>query len=113
VFNLKKALEIELQKKKNKVAKSAWKFSITDTLELYRYNKEFKLLTKNRGRQSVGLVKNSFMINSINYTFKYKAHIGNWIINKKFYKLAIGLKMREFLKFKKPFHYISKKKKKK
>lgn len=113
MFNLKGVLEIELQKKKNKVAKSAWKFLKTDIKELYRYNKELKLLTKNRGRQKVGLVKNSFIINSINYTFKYQAYLGNWTINKKFYKFCVGLKMREFLKFKKPFHYISKKKKKK
>jgi len=95
------------------VAKSAWKFLKTNQSEFYKYYKEFKLLNKDKFKQVVGLVKNNFIINNINYTFNYTAHIGNWDINKKFYKYCVGLKMREFLKFKKPFHYISKKKKKK
>lgn len=95
------------------MAKSAWKFLKTNQSEFYNYYKEFKLLNKDKFKQVVGLVKNNFIINNINYTFNYTGHIGNWDINKKFYKYCVGLKMREFLKFKKPFHYISKKKKKK
>ena len=110
MFNLKKALEVWFQKKKNKVAKSAWKFLKTNQLEFYKYNIELKLLTKDQGQQVVGFVKNNFIINNINYSFKYIAHLGDSFLNKKFYKYCVGLKMREFLKFKKPFYYRSKKK---
>jgi hypothetical protein len=93
------------------VAKSAWKFLKTNQIEFYKYNTEFKLLIKNQGYQEIGLVKNSFIINNINYSFRYAAYIGDTFINKKFYNYCVGLKMRQFLKFKKPFHYRSKKNK--
>lgn len=94
------------------MAKSAWKFLKTNQIEFYKYSVEMKLLTKHRGRQAIGLVKNSFIINNINYSFRYEAYLGNSFVGKKFYEYCVGLKMREFLKFKKPFYYISKKKKK-
>lgn len=93
------------------MAKSAWKFLKTDQKQLYMHNYEYKLLIKNQGYQKYGFVKNSFIINNINYGFKYVSHIGNEYLHKKFYKYCIGLKMREFLKFKKPFYFRSKKKK--
>jgi hypothetical protein len=101
-----------LQKKQNKVAKSAWKFLKTNKKEIYLYIEEFKLIEEDQGYKSFGFVKNNLLINNINHTFRYKFHIGNYYTIKKFSKYCVGLKGGEFLKFTKPFSYVSKKKKK-
>ena len=76
------------------------------------YLDEYKLLTKNQGEQFYGFVTNSFKLNSINYMHTYKFHQGNCYINKKFTAYSINAQVKEFLKFKKPFYFHSKKKKK-
>jgi hypothetical protein len=78
------------------------------------YIKESKLLNENKGFKNFGLVENNnLIINNINYTFNFKFNLGNYYVVKKFSLYCIGLKGKEFLKFCKPFNYISKKKKKK
>lgn len=76
------------------------------------YNDEFKLLTEKQGLQTYGLVSNYFIINSINYMHSYIFFLGNSYTSKSFYPYCIRFKTISFLKFKKPFHYYSKKKKK-
>jgi hypothetical protein len=94
------------------MAKSSWKFLKTNKTEIYLYIKESRLLNENKGYKKFGLVNNSLIINNINYTFNFKFNLGNYYVVKKFSEYCIGLKGREFLKFSKPFNYISKKKKK-
>jgi ABC-type cobalamin/Fe3+-siderophores transport system ATPase subunit len=93
------------------VAKSAWKFLRTNKKEIYLYKDEFKLLTKKQGHQVIGYVKSNHIINNINFTFNCAVHLGKYIVFKKFYYNSIRSKIGEFLKFTKPFHFRSKKKK--
>lgn len=53
------------------------------------------------------------MINSINYMHKYYFHLGNSYVQKSFYLHAVSFKANSFLKFKKPFSFRPKRKKKK
>ena len=94
------------------MAKSAWKFLKTNQEEIYLYTEEMKLIDEDKGFKHFGLTKNSLIINNINYTFRYKFHIGNYFTVKRFSKYCVGFKGREFIKFTKPFCFISKKKKK-
>ena len=94
------------------MAKSAWKFFNLQYRDVYLYLDEYKLLTKNQGEQFYGFVTNSFKLNSINYMHTYKFHQGNCYINKKFTAYSINAQVKEFLKFKKPFYFNPKKKKK-
>ena len=73
---------------------------------------EFRLLSKNQGLQYYGLVKNSHIINNLNYMHTYCLNLGNCFLEKSYYKYSVGLNGYSFLKFKKPFNYRSKKKKK-
>jgi hypothetical protein len=73
---------------------------------------EFKLITENQGFQRFGLIKNNLIINNINYMHTYKFHLGNCFILKKFSEYCVNYRGGEFLKFTKPFSFISKKKKK-
>jgi hypothetical protein len=94
------------------LAKSSWKFLKTDISQIYLYTKEVKLLDDEKGYKRLNLNNNDLIINNINYTFNYKFNLGNYYVTKKFSEYCIGLKGKEFLKFCKPFNYISKKKKK-
>jgi len=94
------------------LAKSAWKFFNLQYKDIYYYLDEYKLLTKNQGEQFYGFVPNSFKLNSLNYMHTYKFHQGNCYVNKKFTAYSINTSVKEFLKFKKPFYFHSKKKKK-
>jgi hypothetical protein len=76
------------------------------------YTEELKLIDEDKGYKYFGTTKNTLVVNNINFTFRYKFHIGNYYIVKKFTKYCVGLKGKEFLKFTKPFSFISKKKKK-
>ena len=76
------------------------------------YIEEFKRITEKKGLETFGLVKKNFFINNINYMHKYYFSLGEGYIHKKFYPYCIGYKGTLFLKFKKPVHYYSKKKKK-
>lgn len=102
-----------MQKKKNKVAKSAWKFLKTNLGEIYKYASELKLIKKQQGKQSIGFVENNHLINTINYTFRCFVYLGKYSMKKRFSVFSIKSKVGQFLKYTKPFHYISKKKKKK
>ena len=110
LFNQNEAHETGLQKKKNKLAKSAWKFSKTNKLQLYRYLFDIRQMQKLQGLQRVKNIKNSLIINSINYMHTYTFHLGNCFVKKRFYFFTIKSKSLEFLKFKKPFYFRSKKK---
>ena len=79
---------------------------------MYKYVKEFKLLQEKQGLQKYGLVKNSFIINNINYMHKYYFSLGNSYFRKSFFPYNSRLNGYSFLKFKKPFSFKSKKKKK-
>ncbi len=95
------------------MAKSAWKFLQARREDFYKYNYEFKLLRENQGRQDAGFRGNNFVINNINYMHWYTFHLGNCTTERHFCKYAVGAKAGEFLKYTKPFHIRSKKKKKK
>jgi hypothetical protein len=101
-----------LQKKKNKVAKSAWKFLQARQEDFYLYNKEFKLLYENQGKQYAGFRYNNFIINNLNYMHWYTFHLGNCFTDRHFSPYSVSSKASEFLKYTKPFHFRSKKKKK-
>ena len=101
-----------MQKKKNKVAKSKWKFLQTNQHEIYRYIDEFKLIREKQNLQNFGLVKNNLIINNINYMHTYFFFLGNSYVEKKFSPHCVGLRGVGFLKFKKPFSFRPKKKKK-
>ena len=94
------------------MAKSAWKFSQTNLSQIYSYIVEFKLPTKKQNLQKVGLAPNSYILNSLNYMHNYVFFLGNCYTKKKFSKFSIRSKGMEFLKFKKPFNFKPKKKKK-
>jgi len=94
------------------VAKSAWKFFNLQYPDVYLYLNEYKLLTKHQGQQYYGFAPNSLKLNSINFMHTYKFHQGNSYVIKKFTKYSINCSVKEFLKFKKPFYFHSKKKKK-
>jgi hypothetical protein len=79
--------------------------------DIYYYLNEYKLPGKYQEKQFFGNVTNSFKFNSINYMHFYKFHQGNNYVDKKFFIYNIGRKGLEFLKFTKPFHFRSKKKK--
>jgi hypothetical protein len=79
--------------------------------DVYCYLDEYKLPGKYQENQFFGKVLNSFKFNSINYMHFYKFHQGNNYVTKKFSMFNIGNKGKEFLKFTKPFHFRSKKKK--
>ena len=95
------------------MAKSVWKFLRTNQLEIYMYIDEFKLIREKQGLQIFGRVKNNMTINTINYMHLYTFHLGKSYMSRRFYELASGLKTLAFLKFKKPFSFQPKKKKKK
>ena len=92
------------------MAKSAWKFLRTNYGEINLYTREFKLLIEERGRVKIGLVKNNFIVNNINFTLKCKGHLGQIIFNKQFSIFDINSKLGQFMKFTKPFNFRSKKK---
>lgn len=94
------------------MGKSAWKFLKTDILEIYRYITELKLPKKKQGLQNVGLANHSVIINNINYMHHYVFFLGNCYTTKRFINFNISSKGLEFLKFKKPFNFRPKKKKK-
>lgn len=94
------------------MAKSAWKFFNLQYKDIYLYLNEYKLLTKNQGEQDYGFASNSLKLNSINYMHTYKFHQGNCYVIKKFTKYSMNGQVKDFLKFKKPFYFHSKKKKK-
>ncbi len=95
------------------MAKSAWKFLKTNRHEFYKYFIELRVVKKRKGLQNLGLVKNNIVFNPINYMHIYFFHLGNCYILKRFYKYSIRSKGIAFLKFKKPFNFRPKKKKKK
>ena len=95
------------------MAKSAWKFLKITRTDFYRYTDEFKLIREKKGLQNAGFTKNNLIINGINYMHKYHFHLGNSYTQKSFYLHAISFKANSFLKFKKPFSFRPKKKKKK
>ena len=94
------------------MAKSAWKFLKTNRKQIYMYITEFKRIREKKGQQAFGLVKKSFLINNINYMHTYNFMLGDSYTSKKFYPQCIGYRGTMFLKYKKPVHYFSKKKKK-
>lgn len=94
------------------MAKSAWKFSLVKQIEIYKYFNDFRLKTEKRGTQVTHLRTNNVLINNINYMHRYFFYLGKGYIDKKFYINCIGSRAREFLKFKKPFNFTPKKKKK-
>ena len=93
------------------MAKSAWKFLNFNKNQLYRYLFDIRQTQKLQGLQHVQLVKNNITINNLNYMHTYRFHLGNYFVTKRFYYYTIRSKCLEFLKFKKPFHFRSKKKK--
>ena len=93
------------------MAKSKWKFLKITQNDIYNYINEYKLPLKKKNQQSVGLTSHRFQVNNINYMHRYLFHLGSQYTSKKFYSYSIRLKALEFLKFKKPFHFRSKKKK--
>lgn len=94
------------------MAKSAWKFFNLNYRDIYLYLNEYKLLTKNQGEQFYGFAPNSLKLNTLNYMHTYKFHQGNSEVMKKFTQYSINDRAKDFLKFKKPFYFHSKKKKK-
>lgn len=76
------------------------------------YIKEIKKLKEKKGLQTFGLVKKSLIINNINFMHTYTFCLGEGYTDKKFYPYCIKYNGRIFLKYKKPVHYYSKKKKK-
>jgi hypothetical protein len=76
------------------------------------YSDEFKLLIEKQGYQNMDLVNNNLIINNINYMHRYVFYLGNCYISRQFAPYCISSKGSEFLKFNKPFHFKSKKKKK-
>lgn len=94
------------------MAKSIWKFSQINQNQIYRYSREFKLLQEKQGFQKYGLIKGGFIINNINYMHKYYFSLGNSFYEKSFFPYNTKLNGYAFLKFKKPFNFKSKKKKK-
>lgn len=101
-----------MQKKKNNVARSRWKFLKFNKKEIYKYVNEFKLLREKQGMQKFGLVKNNIIINNINYMYTYYFNLGNSFFKKKFSPFCISWSSLSVLKFKKPFSFRPKKKKK-
>lgn len=95
------------------MAKSGWKFLKVTKREFYKFTDEFKLIREKKGLQNLGLAENNLMINGINYMHKYYFHLGNSYVKKSFYLHAVSFKANCFLKFKKPFSFRPKKKKKK
>ena len=111
-FNLNVVLEIELQKKKNKMGRSSWKFFSTNIREIYLYLKEYKLIIHNKNLGIAGFKKNNFVVNPLNYMYKYLFHVGKSFVWKRFRIYNLKNQAKEFLKFTKPYHFRSKKKKK-
>lgn len=93
------------------MAKSKWKFFKITENDIYNYIVEYKLPLKKKNQQSVGLTSKKLQINNINFMHRYLFHLGCQYTSKKFFGYAVGLKALQFLKFKKPFHFRSKKKK--
>ena len=94
------------------MAKSAWKFFNFNSQDIDMYLDVYILKKKYQGLQYYGLVHNSFKLNTINYMHYYKFHQGQTYNWKRFCSYNIGAKGYEFLKFKKPFYFYSKKKNK-
>ena len=95
------------------MARAAWKFFKTNIEEIYFYLKEYKLISHKKNKGHANFKKNNFVINPLNYMYKYLFYIGNSFIWKKFRIFNWKNQAKEFLKFTKPFNYKSKKKKKK
>lgn len=93
------------------MAKSVWKFYNFNIKDIYHYLYEYRLPSKYQEMQYYGFVKNSFTLNTLNYMHNYKFYQGNNYISKKFWIYNLNSKGYEFLKFTKPFHFRSKKKK--
>lgn len=72
---------------------------------------DLKLVQKMQGSQKIEHLKNNLIINNINFMHKYKFHLGNCYVSKRFYLYTVRSKSLEFLKFKKPFNFRPKKKK--
>lgn len=94
------------------MAKSAWKFSITNRKEMRMYSKEFKLLREKQGLQYYGFEKNNLRLNNLNWMNNYLFYLGNAYTEKSFYLFCTTMIAKRFLKFKKPFNFKPKKKKK-
>ena len=94
------------------MAKSTWKFFKTNRKELRLYAKEMKLLREKKSLQYYGLENNTLRLNTINWMHNYFFYLGNSFIKKLFFCECINMPVKRFLKFKKPFNYKSKKKKK-
>ena len=93
------------------MSRSAWKYFKLNLEDIEYYLYEYKLLIKNKGRQSAGLVKNNLIINTLNYMHKYIFHQGSTYVKRRFYKYNLRSTGYAFLKFRKPFWFRSKKKK--
>lgn len=94
------------------MAKSSWKFYNFTTKDVYYYINEYKLPLKYLELQYYDKTSNSFKINTLNYMHTFKFYQGKTSIIKKFSIFNLGRTAKEFLKFTKPFHFKSKKKKK-
>lgn len=93
------------------MSRSAWKFFKLDLDSIEYYLEEYKLLVKNKNRQSAGLVKNSLVLNPLNYMYRYVFYQGSTYAQRRFYKYNLRSIGYAFLKFRKPFWFRSKKKK--
>lgn len=105
--NLRKALGVESQNAKSKLARASWKYHFFRKSEIEQY---CEYLIDNV-RPEIYYPKRHDTITKLNYFVIRKIYTGKWLVERNFTKYHTSFKVGQFTKNRKPYYFRSKKKK--